>query len=171
MDWWLILLRVAHVGAAMIWFGGAIIGGFFLTPTADALGDKAQLFMDHLMNRRRMGIFFPAAATVTVLAGLALYWHDSGGFGSAWIQTPTGLGYTVGALAALVSFALGFVLVAPSVAGQTAVRNELAATGNEPTPAQQKRLERADHQMRLANRIDLPLLLTAGLLMAVARYL
>lgn len=171
MDWWLIFLRVAHVGAAMIWFGGAIINSVFLAPTADALGGKAQLFMDHLMNRRRMGIFFPVAAAVTVFAGLTLYWRDSGGFASAWIRTPHGLGYTIGGLAALVSFVLGFVLVAPGVAEQTAVRNELAATGGQPTPEQQQRLERADQRMRLANQIDLPLLLTAGLLMAVARYL
>jgi uncharacterized membrane protein len=38
MDWWLILLRVVHIGSAMIWFGGAIVGSFFLTPTAAALG-------------------------------------------------------------------------------------------------------------------------------------
>jgi len=34
MDAWLILLRIVHVGSAMIWFGGAILAGFFLQPTA-----------------------------------------------------------------------------------------------------------------------------------------
>lgn len=34
-----------------------------------------------------------------------------------------------------------------------------------------ERLERADRRMRLAARIDLPLLLVAGLTMAVGRYL
>ena len=32
MDWWLIFLRIVHVGSAMAWFGGAIVGGFFLLP-------------------------------------------------------------------------------------------------------------------------------------------
>lgn len=41
MDWWLIILRITHVGSAMVWFGGAIIGSFFLSPTAEALGDQA----------------------------------------------------------------------------------------------------------------------------------
>ena len=58
MDWLLILLRVVHVGSAMTWFGGAIIGSFFLGPTATALGRTGQPFMDHLLKRRRMGIFF-----------------------------------------------------------------------------------------------------------------
>jgi uncharacterized membrane protein len=38
MDWWVFLVRIVHIGSAMIWFGGAIIASFFLTPTAAALG-------------------------------------------------------------------------------------------------------------------------------------
>jgi len=171
MDWWLLLLRVVHIGSAMVWFGGAIIGGFFLSPTAAALGDSAQPFMDHLMRRRRMGIVFPIVAALTVAAGAVLYWRDSGGLQWAWITSATGLAFTVGGAAAIASFALGFVLVAPSVAEQTAVRNELAASGGAPTQAQRERLQHADRLMRLAGRVDLPLILIAGLTMATARYL
>lgn len=171
MDWWLLFLRVIHIGSAMVWFGGAIIGGFFLAPTAAALGAAGQPFMDHLMRRRRMGIAFPIAAALTVVAGLGLYWRDSGGLQWAWITSTTGLAFTVGGLAAIASFVLGFVLVAPSVAEQTSVRNELASTGGEPSSAQLARLAHADRLMRLATRIDLPLIVLAGLLMATARYL
>lgn len=73
MDGWLILLRIVHVGSAMIWFGGAIIGGYFLQPTAAALGPAGQPFMEHLMRTRRMGIFFPIVAGLTILSGVALY--------------------------------------------------------------------------------------------------
>jgi uncharacterized membrane protein len=171
VDWWLLFLRIVHIGSAMIWFGGAIIGGFFLSPTAAALGDSAQPFMDHLMRRRRMGIVFPIAGALTVLAGAALYWRDSGGLQAAWITSPTGLAFTIGGAAAIVSFALGFVLVAPSIGAQTAVRNELAASGGAPSADQLARLEHADRLMRLATRVDLPLILLAGLTMATARYL
>ena len=44
--------RSRDVGSAMIWFGGAIVGAFFLAPTAAALGKAGQPFMDHLMRRR-----------------------------------------------------------------------------------------------------------------------
>jgi uncharacterized membrane protein len=171
MDWWLILLRVVHIGSAMIWFGGAIIGSFFLTPTAAALGKSGQPFMDHLMNRRRMGIFFPIVAALTVLSGAALYWRDSAGLQSDWISTAPGLAFTIGGLAAIVAFVGGFVLIGPSIAEQTAVQNELASGDGVPTETQRQRLERAGRRMQLANRIDLPLLLLAGLTMAVARYL
>ena len=171
MDWWLISLRVAHVGAAMAWFGGAVLSGFFLEPTARALGQAGQPFMDHLVRRRRMGIFFPIVATLTVLAGGALYWRDSGGLQGSWITSPPGLAYTVGGLAALVAFVGGFVLIGPSVATQSAVQHELEHGNGTPTDSQRRRLERAEARLQLANRVDLPLLLLAGLMMAVGRYL
>ena len=171
MDWWLIVLRIVHVGAAMAWFGGAIIGGFFLQPTAEALGKAGQPFMEHLLKRRRLGIFFPIVATLTILAGGALYWRDSNGLQGTWIGTPTGLGFTVGALAALVAYIGGFLLIGPSVAEQAAVQAEIAQGDGFPTDEHRRRLARAEARMRLANRIDLPLLLVAGLTMAVARYL
>jgi hypothetical protein len=63
------------------------------------------------------------------------------------------------------------VLIGPSIAEQTAVQGELAASGGEPTDAQRARLARAEGRMRLANRLDLPLILLAALTMAVGRYL
>ena len=171
MDWWLILFRVVHVGSAMLWFGGAIIGSFFLAPTANALGRAGAPFMDHLMTRRRMGVFFPIVATLTILAGAGLYWRDSGGLQPSWITSPTGLAFTIGGLAAIAAFVGGFVLIGPSIAAQTSVRKELAAGDGVPTEAQRHRLEWADRRMRLANRVDLPLILLAGLTMAIARYL
>lgn len=171
MDWLLLGLRVVHVGSAMVWFGGAIIGGFFLGPTAEALGKAGQPFMDHLVNRRRMGMFFPIVAALTVLSGAALYWRDSGGLQAAWIGSPSGLTFTIGGVAAIASFVGGLALVGPSVAVQTAVQNELAASNGVPTESQRERLERADRLMRLATRVDLPLILIAGLTMAVGRYL
>jgi hypothetical protein len=59
MDGWLILLRVVHIGSLMAWFGGAVVAFFFLLPTADTLGRAGQPFMDHLMNRLRLGTFVP----------------------------------------------------------------------------------------------------------------
>jgi len=171
MDLLLIVLRVVHIFSAMIWFGGAIIGSFFLSPTAAALGKAGQPFMEHLMRRRRMGIFFPIVAGLTVLSGVALYWRDSAGLQAAWILSPSGIAFTIGGLAAIIAFVGGFVLVGPSVAEQTAVQTELALGDGVPSEAQRQRLERADRRMQLANRIDAPLLLLAGLTMAVARYL
>ena len=171
MDLVLIFLRIVHVGAAMAWFGGALVGSVFLSPTAQALGPAGGPFMDHLMRVRRMGVYFPIVAGLTVLSGAALYWRDSNGLDLAWITSPPGLAFTIGGLAAVAAFVGGMILIGPSVAEQTAVQKEIAASGGGPTDAQRQRLERADGRMRLADRIDLPLLLLAGLTMAIGRYL
>ena len=171
MDWWLILLRIVHVGSAMAWFGGAIMSSFFLAPTAQALGAAGQPFMDHLARVRRIGIYFPVVSALTILSGAALYWRASNGLDAAWIGSAPGLAFTIGGLAAVAAFIGGAVLIGPSIGEQTAVQSELAASGGEPTETQRQRLARAEGKMRLANRLDLPLLLLAGLTMAVARYL
>jgi hypothetical protein len=171
MDALLILFRIIHIGSAMIWFGGAIVSGFFLQPTVAALGASGQPFMEHLMNRRKMGIMFPVVAGLTILSGAVLFWRDSGGLQLDWITSPTGLAFTVGGIAAIIAFVGGGVLIGPSVAEQVAVRGELATGDGVPTPVQRERLERADARLKLASRIDLPLLILAGLTMAVARYL
>jgi len=171
MDLLLIFFRIIHVGSAMIWFGGAIVSSFFLQPTVEALGVAGQPFMDHLMNRRKMGIMFPIVAALTVLSGAVLYWRDSGGLQLTWITSPTGLAFTVGGLAAIIAFVGGGILIGPGIAEQTAVRGELAAGDGVPTAEQRERLDRAEGRLKLAGRIDLPLLILAGLTMAVARYL
>jgi hypothetical protein len=171
MDALLIFFRIIHVGSAMIWFGGTIVSAFFLQPTVEALGNAGQPFMEHLMNRRKLGIMFPIVAALTVLSGAVLYWRDSGGLQLTWITTPTGLAFTIGGLAAIIALVGGGILVGPGIAEQTAVRGELAAGDGVPTAAQQERLDRADRRLTLAGRVDLPLLLLAGRTMAVARYL
>ena len=170
-DPWLILLRIVHVGSAMAWFGGAIVAGFFLSRAAQALGPTSQSLMDQVMNRQRMGIYFPIVALLAILSGAALIWRDSAGFSSPWISSPSGLAYAIGGLAAVTAFVGGMVLIGPSVRDQTAVRNEMATSGGAPSADQRDRLERADRRMQLASRIDFPLILIAGLMMAVGRYL
>jgi hypothetical protein len=59
------------------------------------------------MNRRRMGVFFPIVAALTILSGTALYWRNSNGLDSAWITSPPGLAFTIGGLAAIVAMAIG----------------------------------------------------------------
>ncbi len=171
MDAIFIFWRVVHIAAAMIWFGGAIVSGFFLQPTAQALGPAGHPFMDHLMRRRRLGIMFPIVAALTVVSGAVLYCHNSAGLQLTWIASPTGLAFTIGGLAAVAAFVGGMVLIGPSVAAQTAVARELEASNGVANESQRERLERADRRLKLASRVDLPLLIVAALTMAIARYL
>jgi uncharacterized membrane protein len=170
VDWWLIALRIVHIGSAMSWFGGALIGSFFLEPTARALGDNGQAFWEHLMRTRRMEIFYPIVAALTVLSGATLYWRDSGGLEWTWVSSPPGLAYTIGGLAAIMALVTGIILIGPSTGEQAAVQAELAASAGAPTEQQRLRLARAEGRIRLATRLNLGLILLAALMMAVGRY-
>jgi hypothetical protein len=77
--------------------------------------------MDHLMKRRRMGVFFPIVAALTILSGAGLYWRASGGLQAAWITSPSGLAFTIGGLAAIASFVGGLVLIGRDLAHGGAV--------------------------------------------------
>lgn len=147
------------------------MGSFFLAPTAQALGAAGQPFMEHLTRVRRMGIYFPVVSALTILSGGVLYWRNSSGLDGAWIGSASRLAFTIGGLAAVAAFIGGAVLIGPSIGEQTAVQTQLAAGGGEPTEKQRQRLARAEGKMRLANRLDLPLILLAGLTMAIGRYL
>lgn len=147
------------------------MSSFFLQPTVEALGVAGQPFMEHLMNRRKLGIVFQIVAALTVLSGAVLYWRASAGLQLSWITSPTGLAFTIGGLAAILAFVGGALLIGPVVAEQTAVRGEMASGDGMPTAEQRARLDRADGRLKLASRIDLPLLILAALTMATARYL
>ena len=162
-DWSLIALRIVHVGAAMVWFGGAIIGGFFLAPDGEGARSvraavhgsphEAPSHGDLLPDRvgaddpRRRG---------ALLAGLERARCRPGS------RRPPGWPTRSAGSRRSWSFVGGIILVGPSIAEQTAVQNELAAGDGVPTATQRARLERADRRMQLANRFDLPLLLLAG---------
>jgi hypothetical protein len=171
MDGWLILLRIVHIGAAMSWFGGAIIASFFLTPTAAALGQAGQPFMDHLIHRRRLGIFFPIVAGLRILNGAALYWRDSAGLQSAWITSPSGLAFRGRWTGGDRGLRRRSHPYRPERRRADGDLERLAAGDGVTTEAQRQRLERAGRRLRLASGIDLPLLLIAGLTMAIGRYL
>ena len=53
MDPTLILLRIVHIGSAMTWFGGAVLGTFYFSPIGKALGPAAQPFFDAAEKRER----------------------------------------------------------------------------------------------------------------------
>lgn len=171
MDLFVVVLRILHVVSALFWFGAAMMTVFFLEPTIEAIGPKAQPFMDHLMNRRHLAAVITVIAALTILAGLVLYWRDSSGLQLVWITSPTGLGFTVGAASAIVAFGIGGTVIGPTVGKLTTLGNEVAASGGPPSPEQAQLLGQLAGRLKAAGQIDAVLLIIAALTMATARYL
>jgi uncharacterized membrane protein len=171
VDWLLIAVRILHIGAAVGWVGGAALFSFFVEPTLNAIGPDAEKVTGELIQRRKLPRYFAILSTTTVLAGAVLYWIDSGGLQLSWITSPTGLAFTISALAAIAAWLGGGALLSPAVKNVAAVGTELRAAGGPPSAELMARMHAAQERVRQIGLFDLGLLIIAVIGMAVARYL
>lgn len=170
MDWYLIILRVVHILAGVFWVGTAIFFFFFIEPSVKELGNTGEKFMGHLVDKKKMPIVITATSALTVLAGILLYWRGSNGFDLDWITSATGLGFTVGGVAAILAFAGGLVFIKPAVDRMGAIGQAVAISGGPPTEAQASEMQQIGARLALVGRADLVLLTVAVVAMATARF-
>ena len=98
------------------------------------------------------------------------FWVASGGLRLEWIATPTGLGFTAGALAALVAYAIALIVLKPQFDRlATLSDNPPASEVEAPLPAAKSDMD--EPRVRRWSLIQVTLLLFAIATMAVARYL
>ncbi len=167
MNIYLLVLRLVHIFAGIIWGGGALIMEFFISRSIAATGDSGKEFAQYLMARLRMHNFMTAMAISTVLAGALLYWHDSNGFTSAWMKSGPGIGFGVGALFGLIAFVFGAIF------GNTNAK--LAQVGaqiqGKPTNEQIAQVQTLQKRMRTVSPLHTYCMMISMIFMATARYL
>jgi uncharacterized membrane protein len=170
VDWFLIILRALHIGAAVFWAGAAFTTFGFLQPTIAKLGPDSQKFTAELMVRRRFPQVVLWATALAIAAGLILYWRDSGGLQLGWITSPSGIGFTIGAVAGIAVFILGLTVIQPTFASLGAIGGRLAGEQRPPTPDEASEMGRAQATLKLMGRVASALLGVAVICMATARY-
>jgi hypothetical protein len=102
-----IILRLIHILAGAFWAGTAFLIAGFLVPTVRATGREGGLFMQHLMETRRLQMFLGIAMLLTVLSGVTMYARLAATTHGAWAGTAPGIAYGVGAVAAILGGAAG----------------------------------------------------------------
>jgi len=166
MNIYLLILRLVHIIAAIIWGGGALIMEFFIGRTAMNTGEIGQKFVQHLMNKLRFHNFMTAMAVSTILGGILLYWHDSDGFTSAWMKSSTGIGFTIGAVFGIIAFIFGAIFGASNA--------KLGAVGaqiqGKPTAEQLSEIGALQKRIKTVSPIHVYSMLLAMIFMATARY-
>lgn len=170
MSFVILLLRLIHIVAGAFWAGAAVAYFFYFAPTAKGLGPARSKFMQDLVGKHRYPLFMNVSSMLTILAGLALYWFSSSGLSATWITSGPGVGFTLGALAALVAFGIGFVGIRPRAQRIGVLGAAIAAAGGPPTPEQGAELGRLEAEIHGYERWDLALLVLSLALMATARY-
>lgn len=170
MDLLFLIARVLHVGLGVFWAGTMIFNTAFLSPSMRDAGPDGAKVGAGLMRRRFLDIM-PAAAGLTVLSGLYLYWRISGGFSSDYMGTAMGMTYGAGGIAALIALGLGLGILRPSMIRAAA----LSQAADGAAPEERDRVLAAAQALRMraasVGQVVAWLLGATTIAMALARYL
>lgn len=171
-DGYMLVFRTLHIVSAIAWGGSIFMLVVFLQPTAKAVGPAAAPFMRELLGKRRLSNAILSIAAVTIVAGGFLYWkdwHDRGGFGD-WISIAFGAWMTIGAVAAIAAWLLGFFATRPTIDRMLATGAEIAKAGDQAPPELMQRLGALQLRGRRLAITNLALVATAAFAMSTARY-
>ena len=171
MDVLQVVLRILHISTGVFWVGTAWFFFTMVEPTTKAIGPAAGPFMHHIVKQRRVSRMILSAASINVIVGAILYWRTSGGLDQAWLRSGTGIGFTFGAICALVAWAIGMTMIGPTINKLDAAAGAMGAAGRPPTPEELGRFGALEHRLSRVGQADVILLIGAVLGMASARYL
>lgn len=167
---YLIVLRIVHIVAGVLWVGGAVLFSLFIEPSVKATAPGGQQFMQYFMGRRRFSPFMNLVSGLTVIAGALLFWNKSGGLQWPWIQSGPGLVFTFGAVVGIAVYLLGLFMIRPRAGRMGVLGQAIGANGGVPTSAQAAEMQQLDHELAVIGRVDTVLLIVALVAMAIARY-
>lgn len=165
---WYAGVRVLHILFAAFWIGSAAFLTLYVTPAIRATGLQGASVMAELM-RRRMGAFIAAAAMLTVLSGLWMYWIFTNGFDGSIVTHGAGLALGIGGLCGIVAAVVGGAVI-----GRAAERAGMLSQQVAQLPEGEKRAATlqtvAALQRRVAmfSRLALVLLVAALVAMTIA---
>jgi len=166
MTYFIWLLRLVHILSGAFWFGGNLMMMFFVGPTVREMGEAGPKFVGHLVRNLKFTTYMTVAAGLTALAGVSLYWIDSSGLTSAWMQSGAGTGFGIGAVFGVIGFVYGILV------GRTI--NALVALGGQvqgkPSPEQAAQLGSLQKQQANYSKISAGALTLSLVFMSIARY-
>ena len=163
-----IVLRLLHIGLGVFWAGAMAIMAWFLIPSVRAAGPAGGRVLQEMMATRKLPAWLGAAASLTILSGIVLYWRLMRGPG--WAKTPMAMTLGVGAAAAIAAYIVGLTISAPTGAKIAALGARMQSAGGPPDPSLAAEMQALQQRAHTASRIVAMLVFTAVLAMAIARY-
>ena len=132
------VLRLIHIGDAVLWAGGALFLALFVSPAAKAAGDGAGPFMGALVMKTRLMNVMTIASLLTVGSGLWL-WLDA--FGAMPPAGFKGVAISVGALGGILALGVALGMQRPTIIEMQGLLGEVAGNTGPPTEDQMARLQ------------------------------
>lgn len=145
----MIILRTIHIFSGIFWVGTSLFFVLFFQPTLKASGPAGGKVAGRLA-LTRFPLIVSLSSIFTVAAGLTMYWLDSNGFQPNWIVSPPGIVLTIGALAGVLAFLVGGIVLMPANNRMAAIQKEIQAAGASATPAPAQLAEMGRLQARIA---------------------
>lgn len=169
MNTLVILLRVIHLFGGVFWVGFALFNVAFLQPTIRGTGPDGQKVMQYLSQKTRLLPLIYAAATLTMLSGLALYWIDTG-FRADAMAMGSGLVLGIGGLAGIIAWSYAVLVIRGIFNQMGAIGQAIQAQGTPPTAEQSGQMQALVMRLGKAGKVAVTFMIVALLAMAAARY-
>lgn len=166
----LLILRLIHIGVGAFWVGAVFTNVLFLQPTAAALGPDGGRFSFHLARHRRFSKAILLSAVITIIAGVWLLWITTDGLDLNRLFDGSRLGFTVGGLVAILTFAVGSLYIYPRTERVLGIMGVAMAEARGPDPEEQATLGRLRAELLQAGWVTVVGLGVATAAMATARY-
>ena len=166
----MLIIRMFHILLGVFWAGTIFFLVLFLGPSLRAVGPDGAPVMRELLRRRFLDVM-PVVAGLTIITGLILYWHLSGGMALGWIRSPFGLSLTVGSVASVLAFVIGVAGVRADTLKAAGLAAALASVPDQQREPVQAEIQRLRQRSAASARWVMRLLIIAVAAMAVARYM
>jgi hypothetical protein len=166
----LLLLRLLHVAGGVLWVGAAALYIALIAPTIHGIGPAGGRFLQHFVERQKYPVYMGLSSIATVLSGAGLYLFASGGLNLSWITSGPGIVFTLGSVAALIAFFMGFILISPRGQRLGKLGSEIGKSPTGPSAAQALELRKLSQELSRFEVAEFVLLSIAMLTMATARY-
>lgn len=168
MDVYMFSLRLIHILAGVLWAGWAFVSVAFIEPAAQAAGPEGGKFMQVLSLKTKLIPAMLAAPLLVIFTGVLMYWQVSSGLSGAWLVSPPGLALTVGSLAGILAFVVGFTINRPAADRMAALSREMQSASGPPGANQMAELRAQQRQLSIGGLYGAILLVIAVIGMASA---
>jgi uncharacterized membrane protein len=165
------LLRLLHIFAGVFWVGSSFFMVWIFTPSVEAAGDDGRRFQQRFMRDSRFSPALGAAAILTTLSGLLLYWRASAGLNPQWLATRAGIALTIGGLAGLLAALHGGAVLGRHATRLAEIGKAIASAGGPPQPEQVQEIQALQGKIQRGSVISVILMCIALAGMALAQSL
>ena len=171
MATYMIILRIVHILAGILWAGWAFGLVAFIEPASRAAGPEGGKFMQALVGKTRLVQAMTVAPLLVILTGLLMYWPVSGGLSGRWIVSGPGVALTIGSLAGIVAYITGLMINRPAAERMAALSREMQSVAGSPSPNQIAELRARQKQLSKGGLYAAILLVISVIGMSSAQYL